>query len=165
MQVSQTLSRTISPRLYLSSTKPSSKGLGLTIPWDRDLTRAKLQHPLEGTDLLRFAVLDSSHSSQSYPQSSTPSSFALGRFICENLMYESNKSSKEVSWMTQLLTLEQVARQLSVSKRTVQRLVSLGRIETIHLSSGLVRVSEKAFERFIEKQQRTQRLAQGVKRG
>ncbi|MCX6496064.1 MAG: helix-turn-helix domain-containing protein [Rhodoluna sp.] len=67
--------------------------------------------------------------------------------------------------MTQLLTLEQVARQLSVSKRTVQRLVSQGRIETIHLSSGLVRVSEKAFERFIEKQQRTQRLAQGVKRG
>jgi excisionase family DNA binding protein len=80
-------------------------------------------------------------------------------------MYESNKSSKEVSWMTQLLTLEQVARQLSVSKRTVQRLVSQGQIETIHLSSGLVRVSEKAFERFIEKQQRNQRLAQGVKRG
>lgn len=165
MQVSQTLSRTTSPRPNRSSTKPSSKGLGLTIPLDRDLTRAKLRHPLEGTDLLRFAVLDSSCSSQSYPQSSTPSSFALGLFICENLMYESNKSSKEVSWMTQLLTLEQVARQLSVSKRTVQRLVSQGRIETIHLSSGLVRVSEKAFERFIEKQQRTQRLAQGVKRG
>ena len=165
MQVSQTLSRTTSPRPNRSSTKRSSKGLGLTIPLDRDLTRAILRHPLEGTDLLRFAISDSSRSSQSYPQSSTHSSFALGLFICENLMYESNKSSKEVSWMTQLLTLEQVARQLSVSKRTVQRLVSQGRIEAIYLSSGLVRVSEKAFERFIEKQQRTQRLAQGVKRG
>lgn len=165
MQVSQTLSRTIYPRLYRSSTQPSSKGLRLTIPWEHEPTQAKFRAPLECTDLMGLAVLNSPRGSQSYPQSYTLSSFALGSFICENLMYESNKSSKEVSWMTQLLTLEQVARQLSVSKRTVQRLVSQGRIETIHLSSGLVRVSEKAFERFIEKQQRTQRLAQGAKRG
>ena len=67
--------------------------------------------------------------------------------------------------MTQLLTLDQVARQLSVSKRTVQRWVSQGRLETINLSSGVVRVTEKAFERFIERQQREQRLSQEVKRG
>ena len=165
MQVSQTLSRTIRWTAYGSSTKHSTQSSKFNNSFDCHETRNKFHYPSEASDLEGFFSLGMPMKTKSYPQLCTPSSFALGLFICENLMYESNKSSKKVSWMTQLLTLDQVARQLSVSKRTVQRWVSQGRLETLNLSSGVVRVTEKAFERFIERQQREQRLSQGVKRG
>ena len=101
----------------------------------------------------------------SYPHLSTQGSFALKQFVWQTLIHESNKSSKKVFWMTQLLTLEQVAHQLSVSKRSVQRWVKDGRIETIRLSAGVVRVRDKSLERFIDNLQREQRLAQGATRG
>ena len=101
----------------------------------------------------------------SYPQLSTQGSFSLKQFVWQTLIHESNKSSKKVFWMTQLLTLEQVAHQLSVSKRSVQRWVKDGRIETIRLSAGVVRVRDKSLERFIDNLQREQRLAQGATRG
>jgi len=165
MQVSQTLSRTIMWTAYGSSTKHSTQSSKFKNSFDRHGTRNKFHFPSEASDLEVFFSLGMPMRTKSYPQLYTLSSFALGLFMCENLMYESNKSSKKVSWMTQLLTLDQVARQLSVSKRTVQRWVSQGRLETINLSSGVVRVTEKAFERFIERQQREQRLSQEVKRG
>lgn len=102
---------------------------------------------------------------QSYPQISTQGSFALKQFVWQTLIHESNKNSKKVFWMTQLLTLEQVAHQLSVSKRSVQRWVKDGRIETIRLSAGVVRIRDKSLERFIDNLQREQRLALGVDRG
>lgn len=101
----------------------------------------------------------------SYTQLSPQGSLALKQFVWQTLIHESNKSSKKVFWMTQLLTLEQVAHQLSVSKRSVQRWVKDGRIETIRLSAGVIRVRDKSLERFIDNLQREQRLALGVDRG
>lgn len=102
---------------------------------------------------------------RSYPQIRAQGSFALKQFVWQTLIHESNKSSKKVFWMTQLLTLEQVAHQLSVSKRSVQRWIKDGRIETIRLSAGVIRIRDKSLERFIDNLQREQRLAQGADRG
>jgi excisionase family DNA binding protein len=102
---------------------------------------------------------------RSYPQIPAQGSFALNQFVWQTLIHESNKSSKKVFWMTQLLTLEQVAHRLSVSKRSVQRWVKDGRIETIRLSAGVIRIRDKSLERFIDNLQREQRLAQGADRG
>ena len=100
-----------------------------------------------------------------YTQLSPQGPLALKQFVWQTLIHESNKSSKKVFWMTQLLTLEQVAHQLSVSKRSVQRWVKDGRIETIRLSAGVVRIRDKSLERFIDNLQREQRLALGADRG
>ena len=76
-----------------------------------------------------------------------------------NLETRLTRVLESVFQMTQLLTLEQVAKKLSVSKRTVQRLIKAGQIETLHPSSGLVSVRDTALERFIDNLQRKQRLS------
>ncbi len=58
-----------------------------------------------------------------------------------------------------LLTLDQVAQELTVSKRSVQRLISSGQLEALHLSPALIRVRDTALTRYLDNLQRSQRLA------
>ena len=153
MQVSQTLSPTLGLRFkdYFSQSQnmaDSAYLLGISRPWP-SLTNINPQ------------ILPS------YPHLLAQGSFALKQFIWHTLTNKenSNKNSKKVFWMTQLLTLEQAARQLSVSKRSVQRWIKEGRIETLRLSPGSIRIRDTALERFIDKLQRDQRLNQGDHRG
>lgn len=48
-----------------------------------------------------------------------------------------------------MLTLEQVARELAVSRRTVERLVAAGRIRVVRPSPGTVRVEPKELAAYL----------------
>jgi len=53
--------------------------------------------------------------------------------------------------MTDLLTLDQVAEHLQVSRRTVERLVAAGRIRIVRVGR-LIRVSERELEAYLAAQ-------------
>lgn len=48
-----------------------------------------------------------------------------------------------------LLTLDDVAERLTVSRRTVERLVALGRIRVVHPSPGRVRVEPREVDAYL----------------
>lgn len=50
--------------------------------------------------------------------------------------------------MTELLTLDQVARRLQLSRRTVERLIREGRIRALHVGRR-VRVTDRELETYI----------------
>lgn len=58
-----------------------------------------------------------------------------------------------------LLTLDQVAQELTVSKRSVQRLIRSGQLEALHLTPALIRVRDTALARYLDNLQRNQRLS------
>ena len=152
MRVSQTVSPSAFPQFF----------------WHRDSEFSGVRlvpEPLATAGLWKRIIDPNLALRKSYPHFSTDGAFALYAMVWETLIQRSNNTSKKVFWMTQLLTFEQVASRLSVSKRSVQRWIREGRIETIRLSPGVVRVRDKALERFIDNQQREQRLSQGGRHG
>lgn len=48
-----------------------------------------------------------------------------------------------------LLTLDAVAHRLTVSRRTVERLIAAGRIRAVHPSPGLVRVDAREVDAYL----------------
>ena len=53
--------------------------------------------------------------------------------------------------MPELLTLNQVAAHLQVSRRTVERLVAAGRIRVVHIGRA-IRVSDRELEAYVAAQ-------------
>jgi excisionase family DNA binding protein len=76
-----------------------------------------------------------------------------------NLETRTEKLFEKVFQVSNLLTLEQVASKLAVSKRSVQRIIKAGQIEVLRLSPGIVRVRDTALERYLDRIERSQRLS------
>lgn len=55
-----------------------------------------------------------------------------------------------MSEIRELLTLPQVARELQVNRRTVNRYVEAGRLRVIRISTKNVRVDRADFEKFLK---------------
>jgi len=84
--------------------------------------------------------------------------FALAPKVCFKLNQQPNINSKAGWFVAKVFTLDQAAEQLAISKRTLQRLITAGRIEAIHVSKSCVRIRETAIERYLNQLERQQRL-------